>query len=81
MYGLSVSWIMLYVVRNNTGALCRPVQISDKPISYIWEDFISAEEAVHIVKAAAPRMKRSLVSSKDKVDPVRSPILCGWCML
>jgi hypothetical protein len=51
--------------------MCRPLQISDAPVAYVWENFISDEEARHIVEAAAPRMRRSMVSGEKKIHEVR----------
>lgn len=40
-------------------ATTQPVQISRSPLAYVWENFISRDEARHIATLAAPLLQRS----------------------
>ena len=51
---------------------CRPIQVSKEPIAYVWKDFVSRDEARHIVKTAAPRMMRSLVGGGRAINEARA---------
>lgn len=58
-------------VRNTIG-MCRPVKVSNKPLAYVWKNFISREEAKHIATLAAPFLRQSLVGDNQKSSSVRS---------
>lgn len=62
--------------------LCSPVQISEKPLAYIWKNFISSAEAKHIVQIAAPRLRQSLFGTDPKPDVRVQELTChGDCWL
>lgn len=44
-------------------SVCSPVKISDRPQAYVWQNFISKDEARHIAELAAPHLKRSRVGT------------------
>ena len=61
--------------KNNQIAACRPVQISEAPIAYLWPRFLAQGEARHIIELAAPRMMRSLVGGGQAINEARAPHL------
>lgn len=57
-------------------SVCRPFKVSDRPLAYVWKNFISKDEAKHIATLAAPHLKQSLVGDNQKANTVR---FCHHC--
>ena len=56
------------------------MQISEQPLAFIHQDLITADEARHLIRLAAPRMKRSMVGGGHAITDVShslSRILCS----
>ena len=56
-------------------SLCRPVQISEQPVAFLWKDFVSQAEARHLAELAAPRLKRSGVGGGHDAGQVLGPFM------
>ena len=55
----------------NTRPVCRPVQVAEQPLAYVWKNFISRDEAKHVAELALPHLRQSLVGDGQKANDVR----------
>eukprot|EP00892_Ulva_mutabilis_P006527 jgi/Ulvmu1/4246/UM192_0006.1 len=49
-----------------------PVKVSDKPLAYVWKNFISRREARHIAELALPQLRQSRVGDNQEATDIRS---------